>query len=152
MIRRNIVLAIIAIGIISMTAFAQSDIDDHRDCAYCGMDRKAYGYSRMLVRYDDGTEAGVCSLHCAAIELDANKGRAVKAVLVADRDDRSLIPAEEAVWVIGGSKRGVMTRRPKWAFRTQTAAEKFIMTFGGTIAPWKEVLEAAREEAMPSVR
>jgi copper chaperone NosL len=45
---------------------AQEDIKEHRDCIYCGMDRKAYGFSRMLIRYDDGTAVGVCSVHCAA--------------------------------------------------------------------------------------
>jgi hypothetical protein len=111
------------------------------------MDRKAYGFSRMLIQYEDGTEAGVCSLHCAVIELDANKGRTVKALLVADREDRKLIPAERAFWVIGGSKRGVMTQRPKWAFSTPAAAEIFVKTYGGTIITWNEALGAAREDA-----
>src|SRR5512133_3775100 len=89
---------------------AAEDTEEHRSCNFCGMDRKAYGYSRMLIQYQDGTEAGVCSLHCAVTELDANKNRTVKALLVADREDRKLIPAETAIWVMGGSKRGVMTQ------------------------------------------
>jgi nitrous oxide reductase accessory protein NosL len=133
-------------------AFAKDDIDAHRSCAFCGMDRKAYGFSRMLIQYEDGTEAGVCSLHCAVIELDANKGRTVKALLVADREDRKLIPAERAFWVIGGSKRGVMTQRPKWAFRTRAAADNFVKTYGGAITTWSEAVTAAREDAAPAGR
>ena len=124
-----------------------NDIDRHRFCSYCGMDRKAYGFSRMLIRYEDGNEVGTCSLHCAVIELDSNKGRAVKALLAADRGDRKLIPVESAVWVMGGSKRGVMTQRPTWAFRSKAAAEAFIAEYGGKIVPWDEALAAAREES-----
>jgi nitrous oxide reductase accessory protein NosL len=133
-------------------AFAGDDIDTHRSCDFCGMDRKAYGFSRMLIRYVDGTEGGVCSLHCAVIELDANKDRAVKALLVADRDTRTLIDAEEAFWVMGGSKRGVMTQRPKWAFPSKIAAEAFIAEYGGKIVPWAEALAAARDDLARELR
>jgi copper chaperone NosL len=126
---------------------AQSDIAEHRDCAYCGMDRKAYGYSRMLIQYADGTAVGVCSLHCAVLELHVNQGRPMKSILVADRDTRILIDAEQAVWVMGGKKRGVMTQRPKWAFQTKAAADAFIGKYGGTIASWKEALTAAQDDA-----
>lgn len=128
------------------TAFAQSDIDQHRDCIHCGMDRKAFGYSRMLVQYEDGTSVGVCSLRCIVTELDANKNRKVKAIQVADRNTRTLIDVEKAVWVLGGSKRGVMTMNPKWAFETKAAADAFIKEFGGAIVSWPEALAAAQKE------
>jgi nitrous oxide reductase accessory protein NosL len=133
-------------------AFSQEDITAHRFCAYCGMDRKAYGFSRMLIHYEDGSAAGVCSLHCAVIELNANQNRAVKALLVADRDNRDLVDAVKATWVIGGSKRGVMTQRPKWAFRTKAAAEAFIKDYGGAIVSWAEALASAREEVTREAR
>ena len=76
---------------------AANDIDTpHRSCDHCGMDRKAYGYSRMLIEYEDGTSVGVCSLHCAVVELDSSPGGKIKAILVADRDSRLLIDAEQA--------------------------------------------------------
>jgi hypothetical protein len=111
------------------------------------MDRKAYGFSRMLVQYEDGTVAGTCSLYCAVIELDANPEKTVKALLVADRDSRTLLDAEKAVWVMGGKKRGVMTEQPKWAFQSEEGAEVFIRANGGKIVTWAEALAAAREEA-----
>jgi copper chaperone NosL len=147
--KRSTVIAIfvsIIYCIAAVLAMAQSDIDEHRDCAYCGMDRKAYGYSRMLIQYEDGTAVGVCSLHCAVMELKANQGRTVKSILVADRDTRVLIDAEQAVWVMGGEKRGVMTDIPKWAFQTKAAAEAFIAKYGGKKATWKEALAAAQNE------
>lgn len=36
--------------------------------------------------------------------------------MVGDYNTKRLIDAEKAVWVIGGGKQGVMTKRAKWAF------------------------------------
>jgi nitrous oxide reductase accessory protein NosL len=122
------------------------DIEEYRSCSYCGMDRKAFGYSRMLIKYADGSAVGVCSLHCAIIELAARSSQPVAALLVADRDSRNLIDAGRAVWVTGGKKRGVMTQTPVWAFGSKEAAESFIRDYGGTIATWQDVFTAAKEE------
>jgi nitrous oxide reductase accessory protein NosL len=145
-------LILILVAVTCMTVLAQSDIDDHRECVQCGMDRKAFGYSRMLVQYEDGAQVGLCSLHCAIVELGANKGRTLKSILVADRDTRELTDVEKAVWVIGGKKSGVMTQRAKWAFATNSSAQAFIASNGGTIASWNEALAAAREDAFPRPR
>ena len=128
-------------------ARAQDDIKEHRSCSVCGMDRKAYGYSRMLIVYQDDSQTGVCSLHCAVTELDSKKGRPVKSILVADRNTRPLIDSEKAIWVIGGKKRGVMTQRAKWAFGTKDAAQAFVDSYGGKITNWDAALLAAREDA-----
>jgi hypothetical protein len=110
------------------------------------MDRKAYGFSRMLLVYAEGQEVGVCSLHCAVEAMDRRKDQPVPTLLVADRNTHALIPAEEATWVLGGKKRGVMTRLAKWAFKEKTAAESFIKEYGGEIVTWEEALTAARAD------
>ncbi len=143
-----VLLAVILFCTTRTSVFAQDDIDDHRSCVNCGMDRKAYGFSRMLIRFEDGSEMGVCSLHCAVVVLDANPGKKVKTLLVADRDTRTLIDAEQATWVMGGGKRGVMTQLPKWAFASREGAEAFIRANGGKTVTWAEALAAAREEAI----
>ncbi len=125
---------------------AQDDLPIHRECGYCGMDRQAYGFSRMLVRYQDGREAGTCSLRCTLVELDAHPGAPVAALLAADRDTRELVDATQASWVVGGGKRGVMTTRAKWAFATRAAAEAFVAAHGGAVATWEEARAAARED------
>src|SRR5512138_795805 len=110
---RHAVISFIALAMTSIivsVVMAGNDIDEFRSCNNCGMDRKAYGYSRMLVTYKDGARIGVCSLHCAVTDVDANKGRDVASLMVADRNSRTLIDAEKAFWVIGGKKRGVMTQ------------------------------------------
>ncbi len=141
-----LLIMMVFVGITTQAGGPDNDIDHHRSCGNCGMDRKAYGFSRMLVQYEDGTVVGTCSLHCAVIELDANPGKTVKTLLVADRETRTLLEAEKAVWVMGGKKRGVMTEQPKWAFQSKEGAEAFIKVNGGTSSTWAEALAAAREE------
>jgi copper chaperone NosL len=127
-------------------ASGQEDIPRIRECSFCGMDRKAYGYSRSLVQYQDGSEVGTCSLHCAVIELDAHPGKTLKTLLVADRDSHDLIDAATATWVMGGRKRAVMTARPKWAFATPEAAAAFVKDQGGEVIGWPQALTAAKED------
>lgn len=153
--KRSMFLVLLTVAMMftlfTLTAFADSDIDQHRNCKHCGMDRKAYGYSRMLVEYKNGKTVGTCSLHCVVTEL-GTKGGEVVSIKVADRDTQKLVDAEKAVWVIGGKKRGVMTMRAKWAFATREAAQKFVDSYGGKIADWQYALAVAREDAAPKGR
>lgn len=123
-----------------------ADVKTYQSCAHCGMDRGKYAYSRMLITYTDGSSAGVCSVHCAAIELKASKGKTVKSVDVADLNSKKLVAAEKAIWVIGGNKKGVMTRTPKWAFAIKDDAAAFVSKNGGRVATYREVLALAEKE------
>jgi nitrous oxide reductase accessory protein NosL len=145
-------IVLLMLSLAALAAAADSDIDQHRDCRHCGMDRKAFGYSRMLVEYRNGTHVGTCSLHCVITELNSSKGAEVVSFKVADRNTQILIDAEKAYWTIGGEKRGVMTQRAKWAFATKEAAQAFIAANDGRLASWREALAAAREDAKPGVR
>jgi nitrous oxide reductase accessory protein NosL len=147
--KHRVVLSLLVLVIIVISAgsvLSQDDIQRQRSCFNCGMDRKAYGYSRMLVRYKDADDVGVCSLHCAVIELASHRDRTVSSIQVADRNSHLLIDATKAFWMIGGSKRGVMTKRPKWAFATEAAARSFVADNGGLITNWAEAETAARDE------
>ncbi|MBC8018286.1 MAG: nitrous oxide reductase accessory protein NosL [Verrucomicrobia bacterium] len=146
------VIALVLLGITVAAVVAGNDIDEYRSCNHCGMDRKAYGYSRMMLTYENGSRVGVCSLHCAVTEMNGHKGSAVKTLLVADRTSHAMIEAEKAFWVVGGSKRGVMTQNPKWAFATKDAAQAFVDSNGGKITNWDAALLAAREDAAPITR
>jgi copper chaperone NosL len=107
-------LAVMIAGIYTL-AQAQADIDTHAACQHCGMDRKMHAYSRMLLVFDDGSEVGTCSLHCVAVDMALNIDKVIKSMKVADYNTKNLIDAEKAIWVIGGSKPGVMSKRAKWA-------------------------------------
>jgi nitrous oxide reductase accessory protein NosL len=127
-------------------ALAQQDADKHASCKYCGMDRKMFGHSRMLLVYEDGSELGSCSLHCVAVDLALNIDKTPKTVQVADYNTKNLIDAETAVWVIGGDKPGVMSKRAKWAFANKSDAEAFIQQNKGTLTDFETAIKAAYED------
>ena len=126
--------------------FAQEDVKAHPFCKYCGMDREKFAFSRVLIDYDDGTNVGTCSIHCAAIDLAIHIDKTPKAVWVGDYNTRGLTDVEKATWIIGGSKMGVMTKRAKWAFGKKEDAEKYKAENGGEFAAYDQVIKAAYED------
>jgi nitrous oxide reductase accessory protein NosL len=116
------------------------------DCRYCGMNLEKFAFARVVIDYDDGSSVGLCSVHCAAVDMANNLDKAPKSIKVGDYGTRELIDAEKAFWVIGGSKPGVMTKHAKWAFAKKDAAEKFIKENGGKLATFDAVMKAAYED------
>jgi len=127
-------------------ARAQADIQKHPSCKYCGMDRQKFSHSRMLIEYEDGSSVGTCSIHCVAVDLSLNIDKTPKTIGVGDYNTKALIDAEKAVWVIGGSKPGVMTKRAKWAFAEKGAAEAFVKDNQGKVATFDEAMRATYED------
>jgi copper chaperone NosL len=118
-------------------------------CEDCGMNRTQFAHSRMLIVYQDGLTSGTCSIHCTAHELEHSEGKPVKSLLVADyAHKQKLVDAKKAVWVLGGSQKGVMTKEAKWAFEKKEDAEVFITMNGGKLATFEEVLALAAHEPM----
>jgi len=142
---RKLIATLATLAALASPAAAQTadDVKDSPRCTHCGMDREKFGFSRMLVEYEDGKKVGTCSIHCVAMDLVGDLDRAPKAFWVGDLGTSKLLDAEKAVWVIGGSKPGVMTRRAKWAFETKEAAEAFVKANGGAVATFEAALEAA---------
>ncbi len=136
---------------VSAGAETSGDIADVPSCTYCGMDRAKFAHSRVYISYTDGTKAGVCSLHCAAIEMIVRLDKEVLVIMVGDLNTRELIDADKAYWVIGGDKMGVMTRRAKWAFTDKAGAEQFIKGHGGVVATFEEALKASFEDMYEDV-
>jgi nitrous oxide reductase accessory protein NosL len=128
------------------TVIAQDDIGEHPACPHCGMDRAKFAHARVYIVYDDDTTVGTCAIHCAAIDLAINVGKSPKKIMVGDYNTLNLIDAEKAVWVIGGSKMGVMTHRAKWAFADDKAAQTFIDENGGEKADFDSTMKAAFED------
>lgn len=126
--------------------FAQEDTQKHQSCGYCGMNRGQYAHSRMLIVYDDGTEVGTCSIHCSATDLSIYLDKTPKSIYVGDYNTKKLIDAERAVWVIGGEKPGVMSKRAKWAFEKEADARDFVKTNGGNVATFDDAMKAAYED------
>jgi nitrous oxide reductase accessory protein NosL len=115
-------------------------------CQYCGMQKAKFGHSWVVLEQEDGSKAGLCSVHCAAIHMALNIDKPVKKVMVGDYNSKKLIDADKAYFVIGGDKMGVMTTRAKWAFETKDAADKFMAESGGRPATYEEAVKAAFED------
>ncbi len=123
-----------------------SDTHEHSSCSYCGMNRVKFAHSRMLIEYTDGTAIGTCSLHCAAIELAQSIDKRLTSVKVSDMETQDLILVDQAFWVIGGDKPGVMTSRAKWAFKSKASAQQFIAKRGGELVSFEEAIRGAYED------
>lgn len=125
----------------------QDDIAKYPRCTYCGMDRRRFHHSRMLIHYGNDVPDGVCSLHCAAISLSLNIDAEPKAIWVADNavagEPRPLVDVDKASFVVGGRTPGVMTQRSKVAFGSAEAARSAQAAQGGTVADFDGALLAA---------
>jgi nitrous oxide reductase accessory protein NosL len=152
--QRTVVAALMLAAALCLAAAAPiaDDIKKHPECKYCGMDREKFGYSRMLVRYDDGTEMPTCSIHCTGIDLALNPHKGVRTSLVGDYTTRALLDAEKAFWVLGGDRMGVMSIRGKWAFGDRKDAERFIKEHGGSVATYDEVMKATFQDMYEILR
>jgi nitrous oxide reductase accessory protein NosL len=145
---RKAMLAAVALSLAPVGAAfaADPDIEKHKACKFCGMDREKWNFSRVYLEYDDGSTEGTCSIHCAAVDLAVNLDKSPKTIWVADYGTKQLIDGEKAAWVIGGGKQGVMTKRAKWAFADKAAAEGFVKENQGAIASFDEVIKGAYQD------
>ena len=123
------------------------DIAKYPKCPYCGMDRKQFHHSRMVVQYADDLADGTCSLHCSAISLSLNIDRDPKALWVgdnaADGDVKPLVEVEKASFLVGSKLPGVMTARSKVAYANADAAKASQAANGGEIVDFDQALLAA---------
>jgi len=143
-----LVLAMVLFFLSGMFAFAEAQeaVQKHSSCKYCGMNRQQFAHSRIFIEYDDATTVGTCSIHCAAVDLAINIDKTPNIIQVGDYNSKTLIDAEKASWVIGGSKMGVMSKRAKWAFDKKEDAEKFIKENGGENGTFDVAMKAAYED------
>ncbi len=128
------------------------DIMKMPTCPICKMDRKMFSHSRMAFEFPDGSASGFCSLHCAALEIAYRPGKVPSKIMVGDYNSRNLIDAEKAIWVMGGSKMGVMTTNAKWAFGVEKDAKSFISQHGGQIVSFEEALSSAYADMYKDTR
>ncbi|MFN3398439.1 MAG: nitrous oxide reductase accessory protein NosL [Sulfurimicrobium sp.] len=125
----------------------ENDIEKFPNCPYCGMDRKQFHHSRMLIQYSDDLPDGTCSIHCAAISLSLNVDRDPKAIYVGDNASsagiKPLVEVDKATFLIGSSIKGVMSKTSKVAYGTAEAAKAAQAVNGGEIGDFDKALLAA---------
>lgn len=121
-----------------------NDIEKYPKCPYCGMDRRQYHHSRMLIQYSDDLADGVCSLHCAAISLSLNIDRDPKALWVGDNavegEPKPLVNVEQAHFLVGSKLPGVMTANSKVAYGSEQAAKAAQAAHGGELVGFDQAL------------
>jgi copper chaperone NosL len=150
--RRNIRLLLLTVFMLILSsnpaipAAPPGDVLHFPSCGRCGMDRGMFSHSRMLIEYADGSKAASCSLHCVAVDLALTIDKIPVMVRVADYDSKELLDVDKAVWVLGGSKKGVMTAQAKWAFTDRGAAERFVKANGGSLVSFDEAIKAAYDD------
>ena len=140
------VTLLVASLLLSGITLAQDDMKKHAACKYCGMNRTQFAHSRIFIEYEDGSTEGTCSVHCSAIDFALNIDKTPKTIYVGDYNTKQLIDVERAIWIIGGNKPGVMTKRAKWAFARKEDAEKFRSENGGDLATFDQAIKAAYED------
>ena len=143
---KNYLMMLLVFCLMAVGAAAAEKVEPPKSCQQCGMDREHFAHSRMLVVYADGASVGLCSLNCVVVEMKKAGKREVKSLMVADYGTKKLTNARKATWVVGGSKSGVMTDMPKWAFAKKGDAEKFVKENGGRMTTFDEALDMAVKE------
>lgn len=125
----------------------ENDLGKFPKCPYCGMDRKMFHHSRMLIQYSDDLPDGTCSIHCAAISLSLNLDRDPKAIWVGDNassaEIKPLVEVDKASFLIGSGIKGVMSKTSKVAYATAEAAKTAQAANGGEIGDFDKALLAA---------
>ncbi len=125
----------------------ENDIEKYPKCPYCGMDRKQYHHSRMLVQYSDDVADGTCSLHCTAISLSLNVDREPKTLWVGDNaaagDVKPLVEVDKATFLVGSKIAGVMTANSKVAYGSADAAKAAQAANGGELVKFDQALLVA---------
>jgi len=137
-----VILSVLAFGLLSSTFL----LAEEGACHYCGMKKAMFAHSWVNIEREDGSTVGVCSVHCAAVDMALNIDKPAKNITVADYSSKKQIEAERAYWIIGGNKMGVMTSRAKWAFETKEGADDFMKQNGGRPATFEEVMKASFED------
>ena len=144
--QKILILLLLCLALPYQTIAAPPAVESPKTCQQCRMDRTRFAHSRMLIEYTDHSVVGLCSLHCAAVELGQHPEKPVKSLKVADYRTKELIDARTAIWVIGGSKKGVMTFVPKWAFSQRGDAQTFVEENGGELTTFEAAMKAAKAE------
>ena len=75
---------------------------ESQSCFYCGMYQTKFAHSWVIITHEDGSTEGVCSIHCAAIDMALHTDKPIRKITVGDFDTKEQIDANEAHWVIGG--------------------------------------------------
>lgn len=130
---------------------ARPDLQEHPECALCGMDREAFAETRHLLEYADAANVGTCSIRCAAVQLIQGGFPGPSRVLAADLSGRGPVPplrdVEYLHYALDPSRGGTMSPRSKRAYLSKKDAAASLGEEGRVIGFAEAVREALGEVA-----
>lgn len=119
--------------------------EEMSSCPNCGMMLKKWAHTNHEFTNSEG-HFRTCSLHCLS-DMSKKSGDAPNNVRAAlELHPETLIPVENAVYVIGSKAPGTMTMVSKLAFQSQAEAEKFASDNGGKVGTFSDAFAAATAE------
>lgn len=120
-----------------------------RMCPNCGMMINMWARTRHAFHHPEG-EFVTCSLRCMADKAVSSGEEPSGAKVALYLDPDTMVPVEQAVYVIGSAAPGTMTMKSKIAFADRPAAEQFAARYGGEIVGFDEAYAAAKAELSKS--
>ena len=117
--------------------------ENRLSCCKCGMNLPMF-FKTNHVAHEKGKIKQYCSIHC--LEKDLKDGAKLDDIKVVDTKTLKFIPAKNAYYVVGSSKKATMSKVSKYAFANKNDAKDFAKKFGGKILSFKEALEVAKRD------
>ncbi len=118
-------------------------------CPNCGMMINMWARTRHSFKIlgDDFT---TCSIRCMADKAKNADSKATGGQVALYLDPDTMVPVENAFYVIGSAAKGTMTMNSKIAFADKQAAEKFAAGHGGKVADFNGAFSTATMELSKS--
>jgi nitrous oxide reductase accessory protein NosL len=127
-----------------------SKMENQASCLNCGMMLKKWAHTNHEFTNSEG-HFRTCSLHCLA-DMSKKSGEAPKDVRAAlQLSPETMIPVENAVYVIGSKAPGTMTMISKRVFSSQADATKFQTEKGGKTGTFDDAFKVATAE-LPKIK
>ncbi|MGE4317860.1 MAG: nitrous oxide reductase accessory protein NosL [Deferribacterales bacterium] len=119
-------------------------------CPICGMNLKNYYKTSHAVELNNGNTRQYCSIRCLVNDFPNLEGQ-IKNILVVDAKTEKLINVKNAVYVVGSSVPGTMTKTSKIAFGSMDDAAAFQKEFGGEITDFSTAFKSAQKSMSTDV-
>ena len=114
-------------------------------CPNCGMMINMWARTRHSFHHPEG-DFTTCSIRCLADKAVSSGADADSVQVALYMDPDTMMPAEQASYVIGSSAPGTMTMKSKIAFADSASAEQFAASYGGKVVGFQEALAEAKAE------
>ncbi len=133
-----------------LQAAQETKTENLGSCPNCGMMLKKWAHTNHEFTNSEG-HFRTCSLHCVA-DMSKKSGDTPKNVRAAlQLHPETMIPVENAVYIIGSKAPGTMTMVSKRVFASQADAKNFQAGKGGKIGTFDDAFKVATAE-LPKIK